>query len=299
MFNIKQIQAFYWTVRLGTLQQAADRLFITQSAVTKRLQELQKFAQGPLFVPGAPRQQLTAKGQELMHACEGLIEALARMDALRDNRQASSRTLRMGITELVTVTWFSGFARQLREQQPQLALHPDVDLSANLQRKLLEGEVDLAVIPQDYVTSGMRAVHLQSIDFAWLAPPGANPAGRALSLRELLNWPVIVQGPQSGITHRCDRLFAERGLEYQRVDGSNSLFAVISLVRAGLGLSCLPRNLFAEDIDKGRLQALNVPEDPAQVHYWLAFRKADNDALYPLLVQLCSQAVASGAGFST
>lgn len=299
MFNIKQIQAFYWTVRLGTLQQAADRLFVTQSAVTKRLQELQKFAEMPLFVPGAPRQQLTAKGQELMHACEGLIEALARMEALRDIRQTSNRTLRMGITELVTVTWFSGFARQLREQQPQLALHPDVDLSANLQRKLLEGEIDLAVIPQDYVTSGMRAVRLQSIAFAWLAPAGATSAGRALSLRELLNWPVIVQGPQSGITHRCDRLFAERGLEYQRVDGSNSLFAVISLVRAGLGISCLPRGLFAEDINKGLLQALNVPEDPAQVHYYLAFRKVDNDPLYPLLVQLCGAAVSNDAGFST
>ena len=298
MFNIKQVQAFYWTVRLGTLQQAADRLFITQSAVTKRLQELQKFAQTPLFVPGAPRQQLTTKGQELMHACEGLMEALAGMEALRDNRQASSRILRMGITELVTVTWFSGFARQLREQHPQLALHPDVDLSANLQRKLLEGDIDVAVIPQDYVTSAMRAVQLQSIDFAWLAPPGATPPGRALNLRELLNWPVIVQGPQSGITHRCDRLFAERGLEYQRVDGSNSLFAVISLVRAGLGISCLPRGLFAEDIHNGLLQALNVPEDPAQVHYHLAFRKADNDPLYPSLVQLCSAAVASGTGFS-
>lgn len=301
MVNAKQLLAFYWTVHLGTVQKAADRLFVTQSAVTKRLQELERFAQVPLFVAGGPKHVLTAKGTELLHRCEGLVKALDGLEALRNREQLGKRILRMGITELVTVTWFSDFAARLRQGHPQVALHPDVDLSASLQRKLLDGEVDLAVIPHAYVTSTMRAVLLQSVEFAWLAPAGMPTAGRRLAMGELAQWPIIVQGQGSGITQRCERLFAEAGAEFERVYGSNSLFALVSLVRAGVGISCLPRGLFSSELRAGTLQALNVADGGSQVDYYLALRKDDTDALYPVVLDVCSRAVAaqvSAGGFA-
>jgi len=298
MFNVKQLLAFYWTVRLGTVQKAADRLFVTQSAVTKRLQELERCARLPLFVAGGPKHLLTAKGSELLHTCEGLVQALDGLQALRNREQLGKRVVRMGITELVTVTWFSNFAARLREGHPQVALHPDVDLSASLQRKLLDGDIDLAVIPHAYVTSKMRAVLLQSVEFAWLAPAGMPTAGRRLAMGELAHWPIIVQGQGSGITQRCERLFAQAGTEFEKVYGSNSLFALVSLVRAGVGISCLPRELFSGELRAGTLQALNVADDGSRVDYYLALRKDRTGTLFQVILDLCSQAVAAGAGAS-
>lgn len=39
MLTVKQIETFYWVAKLGTVQRAADKLHITQSAATKRLQD--------------------------------------------------------------------------------------------------------------------------------------------------------------------------------------------------------------------------------------------------------------------
>ncbi|KAF1011461.1 MAG: hypothetical protein GAK32_00833 [Pseudomonas fluorescens] len=142
------------------------------------------------------------------------------------------------------------------------------------------------MIPEDYVTSAMTAIALQSIDFTWLAPPDTFAPQQVLSLEELARWPVIVQGAHSGITQRCEQLFAQAGLELRPVYGSNSLFALVALIRAGIGISCLPRALFAEEIRRGELQEVRVETAPAPVNYKLAFLKHGQDTLMKSLANV-------------
>ncbi|HCT08167.1 LysR family transcriptional regulator [Pseudomonas sp. P7548] len=295
MINIKQIETFYWTLKLGTLQRAATRLFITQSAATKRLQELEKQACLPLFEPGSHKVQLSPKGAELLEASEGLIASLARLDALRGAAHQVQRAVRMGLTELVTITWFTDFVARTKAELPDISLHPDVDLSARLQRKLLDGDLDLVVIPQDYVTAAMASIPLQSITFTWLAPPRLFPEGTTLSLKQLALWPIIVQGPDSGITQRCEQLFAQEGIEFNHVYGSNSLFALLALIRAGVGISCLPRGLFVDEIERGEFQEVTLEVPPAAVNYHLAFLKHGRTALIDTLADLARQSTQGDA----
>lgn len=290
MINLKQIETFYWTLKLGTLQRAATRLFITQSAATKRLQELEKHACLPLFETGSHKAQLSAKGTELLEASEGLIHSLAKLDALRGSSRQTLRTVRIGLTELSTVTWFTEFVTRTKAELPDIELHPDVDLSARLQRKLLDGDLDLIVIPQDYVSAAMAAIPLQSIEFTWLAPPKLFAPGTTLSLKQLALWPIIVQGPDSGITQRCEQLFAEQGIEFNHVYGSNSLFALLALIRAGVGISCLPRGLFVGEIERGEFQEVTLQVPPAAVNYQLAFLKHGRTALIDTLAGLAREA---------
>lgn len=293
MINFKQVEAFYWTLKLGTQQRAATRLFITQSAATKRLQELEKQACLPLFEASGHKAHLSAKGVELLEACGGLIGSMARLEALRGASRQTIRTIRMGFTELVTLTWFSAFVASVKAVHPDVSLHPDVDLSASLQKKLLDGDLDLVVIPEDYVTPAMTAIALQSIEFAWLAPARQFTENTTISLKELASWPIIVQGAHSGITQRCEQLFAQAGIEFNHVYGSNSLFALVALVRAGVGVSCLPKDLFADELERGELQEIAVEAPQTIVNYQLAFLKHGQNVLTESLAALASQCVIS------
>ena len=49
VITIKQVEAFYWTVKLGTFTAAAERLHTTQSAITKRIQEIESTFEIALF----------------------------------------------------------------------------------------------------------------------------------------------------------------------------------------------------------------------------------------------------------
>ena len=62
MLTFKQIEALYWTVRLGTFSASAQKLHTTQSAITKRIQELEADFDIALFDRSGHRAELTARG---------------------------------------------------------------------------------------------------------------------------------------------------------------------------------------------------------------------------------------------
>lgn len=62
MLTVKQIETFYWVAKLGTVQRAADKLHITQSAATKRLQDVEAKSAARLFEGSGKKARLSAKG---------------------------------------------------------------------------------------------------------------------------------------------------------------------------------------------------------------------------------------------
>ncbi len=132
MLTIKQIQAFYWVARLGTLNKAAEKLYITQSAATKRLQEVEAISTSPLFESGGRKNAVTQKGRELMRECERLFDLLEELDLLKGATHQPARLMNVGLTELTALTWFRRFIREMKDVYPSVTIQPEIDLSTSL-----------------------------------------------------------------------------------------------------------------------------------------------------------------------
>ena len=142
MLSVKQIETFYWVAKLGTVQRAADTLHITQSAATKRLQDLEAKSAAPLFEGGGKKARLSAKGHEMLTLCEGLLESIGRLEAYRDADRRMTRVLHIGLTELVALTWFPAFLQQMREMF-SLRGQTDRDLDAFYRRPSNAFQIDV------------------------------------------------------------------------------------------------------------------------------------------------------------
>lgn len=279
MITIKQVEAFYWVAKLGTVQRAASKLHVTQSAATKRLQELERISAAPLFDSSGRKAALTPKGQELLELCENFLAATARLEEVKASAKHVARVLHIGITELVALTWFPSLVRRLKGVYPQVTLQPDVDLSASLRDKVLDGRLDLAVLPEAYIVPAMASVRLQSVQFGWICPSGAFDGKAVVSLQDLAALPLIEQDAGSGLTALCETLFAQAGIQPQRVSGSNSLVALAGLVEAGMGASCVPLHLFEQEIRQKRLQHVRTDPPAPGITYFAAFLKQHQAAL--------------------
>jgi DNA-binding transcriptional LysR family regulator len=139
VLTVKQVQTFFWVARLGTVSKAAEKLHITQSAATKRLQELEAVAAVPLFEGGGRKSRLTPKGQELFVDSERLLELLEELERLKSTTETPARTLRIGLTELIALTWFPSFLKQLKALHPSITVEPEIDQSSVVRRKMEEG----------------------------------------------------------------------------------------------------------------------------------------------------------------
>ena len=212
MISIKQVEAFYWTARLGTVHKAAVKLSITPSAATKRIQDLERLAIQPLFARQGTRLALTGHGRHFLLEVEEFLKAMGALDALMTRQNTLDQVLRIGITELTALTWFPAFAKRIKAAYPGLKLHPEVDLSAILRDKVLSGALDAVVIQDIFLPDELVSIPIQTVQYGWFCKPGLLPAGRPLSPLEVAMHPVIEQTSGSGLTALSRQLFTGLGI---------------------------------------------------------------------------------------
>ena len=279
MLTVKQIETFYWVAKLGTVQRAADKLHITQSAATKRLQDVEAKSAAPLFEESGKKARLSAKGHEMFALCEGLLDSIGRLQAYQDADRHMARVLHIGLTELVALTWFPAFLQQMRGLFPNLNLQPHVDMSGPLQEQVFDGRLDLAILPEPELPASVARVTLGSASFAWFCRPGEFDHKSTVPLRELATLPVIEQTPISIIMILSSRGFESAGVDPERICGGNNAVVIGGLVAAGVGVSLLPVDLFRQQI-KNRLMQIVITDPPAPaVRYDAIFLKQSHSAL--------------------
>jgi len=289
VISIKQVEAFYWTARLGTVQKASMKLSITQSAATKRIQELERLAAAPLFQRQGTRLILSDHGRNLLVEAEGFLKALASLEELRTDRSQLNRRLRIGITELSALTWFPAFARATKTLYPDLALHPEVDLSAVLREKVLSGSLDAVVIQDFHLPDGIASIPIQKVDYAWFCKPGLITSERPVTLVEIARHPVIEQTSGSGLTALTRSMFAGMGIEVEHAFGSNSLAALAGLVEAGVGVACLPASYFRQAVRQKRMTRLKTSPAVPSASYQLAFLPNDQATLHAAVASIATK----------
>src|SRR4051794_34382146 len=261
MITFKQIEALHWIVKLGSFERAAAKLNTTQSAISKRVLELEASTGEVLFDRSQRSARLTEKGEHLLMLSRDILALYERMLDLKNSGEGPARRLRIGVTELSAMTWLPRLVTALRQSFPSLTIEPEVDLSRNLHDRVVEDSIDLIVIPEIWSDRDVTAVRLAEVPNAWMARPGLVTVGPSLAMQELAQYPVFLQGRQSGTGIFYGKWLRSEGIEFQRALTSDSLMAIVGLTVAGLGVSYLPCQCFQPLVEQGKLEI--VPTDPA------------------------------------
>lgn len=267
MMTFKQLEAIYWVARLGGFSAAAGRLHTTQSAISRRIQELEAAFDTPLFDRSQRTARLTEKGEEMFQLAGQL---LAQRDAATEAFSRPGvvhRRVRIGVTELTSMTWLPRLVRLIQMHYPKVVIEPDVDLSVALRDKLLASEVDLIVVPDAFQDSRFVVRPVGRVTSAWMCKPGLMDASRPVPLQDLAAQRLLVQGDRSGTGVVYGRWFQAQGITLRDTLVSNNMIALIGMTVAGLGVSYLPRYCLASLIADGSLAVLPVTPELPEVPY--------------------------------
>jgi DNA-binding transcriptional LysR family regulator len=286
LITLKQLEALRWIAELGTFERAAAKLHTTQSAVSKRIQELETVMQVELFDRSQRGARLTPLGRQLLDMAEEMLALRERILDLRDADAIPARSLRLGVTELTALTWLPRLVARLRTLFPDVALEPEVDLSRNLFNRLLDETIDLIVVPDAFSSPRTTALRLAEVPNSWMANPDLVRSQRTLALDQLGAYTVLSQGRHSGSGIYVDRWLAANGVAFPRVLTSNSVVALVGLTLAGIGVSYLPRQCFQSLIDERKL--VIVPTNPVlpPVPYVALHRNDRGSRFYEGIAQL-------------
>jgi DNA-binding transcriptional LysR family regulator len=144
--SLRQLQVLKAVAEFGSMARAARELFMTGPAITQQVQQLEKVLGAPVFDRIGRRLRLTVAGEHALSAANDVHARLGvlgkEMDALR---RRDDGTLHLGI--LATGTHIlPPLLADFRRRAPGIAVHMAVSTRADLSRRVLDGEVDLALM---------------------------------------------------------------------------------------------------------------------------------------------------------
>lgn len=289
MMTFKQLEALYWIGQLGSFALAAQKLHTSQSAVSKRVHELELAFDTELFDRTQRSARLTDKGEEMFMLAKGLLEQRNAAIEQFGRAEVIERRVRIGVTELTAMTWLPRWVELIQVHYPKVTLEPDVDSSVNLREKVLADALDLVVVPDAFGDARIPTQPVGAVESAWMCKPGLVPAGRRIRLAELARHQMLLQGTRSGTGLLYDSWMQEQGVQPARPIVVHNLVALIGLTISGLGVSYLPKLAVRQMLDSGALALLDVTPALPVVPYVAMYKGEHRSALLASVVMLAQE----------
>ena len=287
--NLRFIEAFVWVARLHSFKAAADKLHMTQAAISSRIAALENQLGMRLFERDERNVALTYSGSEVLKHAEQLLVASARMmDAVSDRSSFRGRVA-IGVIEALVHTWLPDLLRRFHAIYPQASIEIHSDHSPRLHDELRKGGIDLAFTVRELSDRGVENVRLCSYPMGWIASPSLGLSNRALDTDVFEHYPIITFLKDSFVY--TDLLSKVRGINSILVNHCSSIAAIVSLVKGGYGIATLPIAAIHDDIASGEIVPLNIQPALAAQPMVANLRAATDSPLAEPLVQLAREAV--------
>ncbi|MFM0645975.1 LysR family transcriptional regulator [Paraburkholderia bryophila] len=289
MLTFKQMEALYWIVQLGSFEAAAVRLNTTQSAVSKRVQELERAFGLAIFDRTYRSARLTEKGSELLDYAKEFLERRDQVVDRMSSKESLVRQIRIGVTELTALTWLPRLIAAIQREYPKVQVEAEVDLNATLRERLGAATVDVIIVPQTNEVEQYATTPVGQVDNAWMCAASLAPKRSAIPLSEIGKFPLILQGGLSGTGYVYSRFLQEQGVALQKVLASNSLVAQIGLTLSGLGVSYLPKACLSRMLERRALVEVRTRPALPPIKYIAMHRGDQLQSLSSAVARLAAQ----------
>lgn len=240
--NLRFVEAFYWVVSLKSVSRAAEKLFISQSAMSSRVSALEEEL-GVLLLDRRDKQfRLTMAGMRFFNHAQKLLalqrDIKAEMSATGGNG-SSAVSLRIGVIESVLHSWLIDWITDMRRSSPGFELELTVETTPVLIDQVRRGALDLVFSAMPTTGEGLRSRALPSMEMAFVGHTDLH-LKPCYGLADLAELELLTFQRGSQPHAALMDLFRSSGLELRRVHNISSISAMVQLVEGGLGVATLP-----------------------------------------------------------
>lgn len=273
--RIKQLRAFCYAVKFGSLARAADALFLSASSVSLQLSALEKELNAHLLERTRPRLSLTPEGQMLYDLARPLVEGVENLDQqFRSQRQgmdAGEVNIAAGASTIQYL--LPPLVRDYREQFPEVRLQLANVTGMDGLALLRSDQVDFAVGSMLDVPHDLSYAPVHWFDPMLILPLDHPLAAKADIVLEDLSPYGLILPPQRLTTYRLvDLVFQQRKVPYRVAIEVGGWEVIKQYVAMGLGISIVT-GICLNESDRHRLAVHNMRRYFPQRSYGVVVRK--------------------------
>jgi DNA-binding transcriptional LysR family regulator len=258
--DVRQLDMFRAVAEERSFTRAAERLHVSQSAVSRQVKLLEDELGGRLLHRGGKGASPTAPGELLLRLANRVhrdMQDVRSQIAETHGLLRGTLTLAGGMTVCMHV-----LPRVLKQYR---RLYPGVDLrvvsgpTEAILRQLRTHEVDLALLTLPLADRDLEVVPVLKEEMVVVTAPG-HPLARLRSVdaRAIARFPLILYEAGSNSRRVQDRLFADAELPLKVAMETENVEIIKAMVRAGLGITLIPRAAIAREARSGRFGVTRV-----------------------------------------
>jgi len=265
----QNLKAFITVATCGSFSEAADRLYLTQSAISKRIAQLEQQIGKRLFDRIARQVNLTEAGKALLPRARRIMQEYEdALQAINDLSGAASGTLRLAISHHLGLHRLPPILKQFAQQYPNVTLDIEFMDSEKAYEQVLHGQSEVAVI-----TLALESHHNINSKKIWNDPlrficaqDHSLAALEQPALQDLAEYPIILPGLNTYTGRIIQNLFQKEGIPLKAPMSTNYLETISTMVEIGLGWSVLPETL-VRDLHVMPIKSITIERDLGYIHH--------------------------------
>jgi DNA-binding transcriptional LysR family regulator len=286
--NLNHLAVFHAVAQAGGMTRGAERLDVSQPAVSKQVRGLERALGVQLFDRVGRRARLSRAGEVLADYARRIF-ALAREaeEALAEVRAAGRGRLAVGASTTIGAYLLPGVLAEMWRRHPGVELVVEIDNTTEVHRRLARHELDVGLTEGFVEANELDAEVFHRDELVVVAAPGHPLAARPrVPLAALRHEPFVLREPGSGTRAVQEQALARLKLPVRVVMTLGSTEAIKRVVAEGVGLAVLSRLSVRAECAAGALAVLPVAGLRIDRPLYLVRRKGRRDG--PALQAFCA-----------
>lgn len=259
--DIELYKIFYTVATYGNITKAAERLYISQPAVTMSIKKLESELEIKLFVRNKRGVTLTSEGKVLYEYVSKAMENISLAENKIENfKKLETGNIRIGVGTNLTKFFLVNHLEKFHKKYPKININLDTSMTKELLKKLNEDKIDVAIIASDEdLSKDFNVEYTQDIQDIFIASKEFEElSGKKVTLEEITNYPLLLQSEHSSTRRFIDKISKEREIILNSIMDLASYTLVIEFAKIGMGIGFVTKNYVEEELKNNILFEINI-----------------------------------------
>ena len=258
--EVRHLSLVHEIAATGSVTRAAERLHLTQSALSHQLRDIESRLAVQLFLRLGKRMVLTPAGERVLGSARRVLDDIRRTeDDLRLMSQHGKGVLRLCTQCNTGYHWLPPLLQSFHRKFPGVDVQIMVNATNRPIEALLEGQIDLAVVTSEVDDKRLVTTPLFEDELVAVVAPSHPFAKRShVEPDDFADEHLIVYTADRNDSYAFRRILTPAGVEPARVSQVPLTEAILELVKAGLGVSVMARWAIEPAIKTGTVRAVRI-----------------------------------------
>ncbi|HHV28068.1 LysR family transcriptional regulator [Acetivibrio mesophilus] len=282
-----RLQTFLTLCETCNYTATAEKLNMTQPAVSQHIQFLENYYQVTLISGKGKNFALTEEGKALQKYAKTLTANSERILPLLQRIKNRVKPLNFGATLTIGEYMLPPILYQIFKEDPEINISMYVENTHILQKMLLDGKIDFALLEGHFDRKYFEFKLISNEKYLGVCSPDNEIASKTNDLQELLDQNLILREPGSGTRHILEQALYNQNLsvkDFKRTIEIGNMKAIKEFCHQNIGITFMYREAVKKEISQGYLKEIPIRDlnishpfsfvylknspDKSQIEYW-------------------------------